>query len=212
MPLINCSECQKEISDSAVACPHCGSPRADNTTTNRSVGVLLGIGILFIPLIFSWFTLRKGHSTLSRVVALLWAGSTILFIGGVNQGSEMIRKAELRAANVNVQEPESESVTKVNIRDILADYSNNEIGADNKYKGTVIEVSGTVSSIKKDILDSLYVTIGTGKQFEIPEIQAFFDDSMNSRLGELQKGQRLTVTCRVEGLMMNVLLKNCLLN
>lgn len=26
MPLINCTECGKEISDQAAACPHCGKP------------------------------------------------------------------------------------------------------------------------------------------------------------------------------------------
>ena len=31
MALINCHECGKEISDRAVACPHCGCPiEADN--------------------------------------------------------------------------------------------------------------------------------------------------------------------------------------
>ena len=28
MALVKCSECGKEISDKAEACPHCGSPRA----------------------------------------------------------------------------------------------------------------------------------------------------------------------------------------
>src|SRR5690606_2927644 len=30
----------------------------------RKVGILLGLGVFFFPWIFSWFTLRKGHSTL----------------------------------------------------------------------------------------------------------------------------------------------------
>ncbi len=44
-----------------------GSPK-------RSVGVLLGIGIFFIPYIFAWFTLREGHSSVARWVAFIWLG------------------------------------------------------------------------------------------------------------------------------------------
>ena len=60
-------------------------------------------------------------------------------------------------------------------------------------------------------MDNLYVTLGTGAQFQIPEIQAFFDDSMNNQLGQLRKGSKLTVVCRVDGLMMNVLAKDCVI-
>lgn len=38
----------------------------------RSVSFLLGVGIFFLPFIFAWFTLREGHSTLSRVVSFVW--------------------------------------------------------------------------------------------------------------------------------------------
>lgn len=100
-------------------------------------------------------------------------------------------------------------VIQVNIQDILSAYESNEVGADNRFKGETIEVTGIVADIKKDILDNLYVLLGTGSRFEIPSIQAFFDDSMNSQLGQLNKGQRLTVVCRVDGLMMNVIAENC---
>ena len=40
----------------------------------RTVSFLLGVGILFLPFIFAWFTLRDGHSTLSRVVSFVWLG------------------------------------------------------------------------------------------------------------------------------------------
>lgn len=102
-----------------------------------------------------------------------------------------------------------EHATDVKIHQILSDYKNNEVNADNKYKGKLIRVTGLVDDIKKDFTDSLYVTIGTGAEFEIPVIQAFFDDTKNNQLAQLQKGQNITVTCRVDGLMMNVLAKDC---
>lgn len=33
MAIVNCSECQKEVSDKAGVCPHCGNPMQTTTTT-----------------------------------------------------------------------------------------------------------------------------------------------------------------------------------
>lgn len=38
----------------------------------RGVSVMLAIGIVLLPYIFSWFTLRKGHSRFSRVLSVTW--------------------------------------------------------------------------------------------------------------------------------------------
>ncbi|AXV67730.1 DUF4236 domain-containing protein (plasmid) [Pseudoalteromonas lipolytica] len=41
-------------------------------TDVRKVSFLLGMGIFFLPYIFAWYTLRKGHSTISRVTSFAW--------------------------------------------------------------------------------------------------------------------------------------------
>lgn len=38
----------------------------------REIGLGLALGIAALPVIFSWFTLRRGFSTLARVIAFLW--------------------------------------------------------------------------------------------------------------------------------------------
>jgi hypothetical protein len=101
-----------------------------------------------------------------------------------------------------------EEIMTVPIGTLLADYENNEVGADIKYKGKILRVTGKAGDIKKDILDHIYVTVGTGKQFEIPEVQAFFDDAHTAKAASLKKGQQITVQGRCEGLMMNVLMKD----
>lgn len=63
MALINCSECQKEISDSANACPNCGCPIRTNQTTvvvttkkgfwstgRLTIGILSIVLFLFVSL------------------------------------------------------------------------------------------------------------------------------------------------------------------
>lgn len=38
----------------------------------RKVSFLLGLGIFLLPYIFAWYTLRKGHSMISRVISFAW--------------------------------------------------------------------------------------------------------------------------------------------
>jgi len=38
----------------------------------RPVSVWLGIGVFFIPFLFSWFLLRKGYSNTARCIAFGW--------------------------------------------------------------------------------------------------------------------------------------------
>lgn len=207
MPILSCPDCSKEMSDSALACPNCGRPNYNAPARVRSVGILLGIGIFLMPLIFAWFTLRKGHKKKAKIISFSWLVLSLLIIGA--RDDENASGTASRTASSAKVAPEQ--VLEVSIRDILAAYENNEVAADIKYKGKLIQVTGIVGDIKKDILNNLYVTIGTRAQFEIPKMQAFFDDSMSNQLGQLRKKQKLTVVCRVDGLMMNVLAKDCLI-
>ncbi|WP_447792532.1 OB-fold protein [Pseudomonas farris] len=214
MPMITCTDCNKEMSDAAPACPGCGRPNTIATRPDRPVGILLGLGIFLIPLVFSWFTLRKGHTTKAKVISFAWLVISIVFVAAQDGSTKSTASAPPTVVSSSSGSPsvvQSEQVIQVEIRQLLSDYKNNEIGADNKYKGSHVQVTGIVGNIKKDIMDNLYVTLGTGAQFEIPEVQAFFDDSMNNKLGSLSKGQKLTVVCRIDGLMMNILGKDCII-
>lgn len=43
-----------------------------NNLENKKVSIPLAIGIFLIPLIFAWFTLKKGYSTQARVLSFGW--------------------------------------------------------------------------------------------------------------------------------------------
>ena len=208
MAMIICPDCNSEMSDQATNCPKCGKP------TKRPVGFLLGFGILLLPVIFAWFTLRKGHSTLAKIISFGYLALTIIIALAMpsleETNSAIPETSYSEEATSDISEP-TEQIMEVNIHDILSAYQNNEVGADNKYKGHLVQVTGLIAEVKKDIMDNLYVTLGTGEEFEIPQVQAFFDDSMNNQLGELQKGRQLTVICRIDGLMMNVLAQDCII-
>jgi hypothetical protein len=44
----------------------------------RNVSGRLGLGIFFLPHIFSWFTLRQGYSITTRIVAFCWLGGLVI--------------------------------------------------------------------------------------------------------------------------------------
>jgi hypothetical protein len=43
-----------------------------DASASRHVGIPLGIGITLLPLVFSWLTLRSGHSTKARAISFAW--------------------------------------------------------------------------------------------------------------------------------------------
>ncbi len=111
MALVKCAECGKEVSTLAAACPACGAPAPGSaggpaaaaapapaatqaaptqpTAPKRQVGFLLSLGIFFIPIVAAWFTLRKGHSTTSRVFAFSWlAMSVVAYAAEIRTPSE----------------------------------------------------------------------------------------------------------------------------
>lgn len=99
--------------------------------------------------------------------------------------------------------------SRVEVAKLLSEYEDNEVRSDERYKGKFIRTTGIVGEVKKDILGDVYVTIGTGKRFEIPIVQCFVSKGQNDKVSSLSKGDSVTIVGRVDGLMMNVLVKDC---
>ncbi len=112
------------------------------------------------------------------------------------------------------EEPEA-PVVKTPDMDVSAsqlqkDYKANEVAADNKYKGKLLRVTGTVESIDKDFLDNVVLKLGTGDMFA--EVHATLEDSEKPKAAELSKGKRVRVVCTGGGMvMMSPMLRACTL-
>jgi len=103
---------------------------------------------------------------------------------------------------------QQEQAIPVTATKLYADYQANEIAADNTYKGKLIEVSGTVDNIGKDILDSPYVSLKTSDLFGV---QCMLDDSAIAEASALAKGTKVTLRGRVSGKLGSVLVRECVL-
>lgn len=48
------------------------TPTNDRQSPPRDIGLGLALGIAALPVVFSWFTLRRGRTALVRIIAFLW--------------------------------------------------------------------------------------------------------------------------------------------
>lgn len=117
--------------------------------------------------------------------------------------------------NTNNQQPTqqnqpTEEIIKITAVQLVSDYKANQVSADNKYKGKLAEISGTINTIGKDILDVPYVTL-VGDDF-LSSVQCYFDKSEQGQLASLVKDTKLTVRCKINGQSIgNVMAKECVI-
>lgn len=140
-----------------------------------------------------WFWL------LAIIVVLVIASS-----GGDGSSSSSNSSGSKQAKTAPAEQAIAVMATK-----LYADYRANEISADNTYKGKLVEVSGTVDNIGKDILDKPYISLKSDDI--IGSVQCMLDDSAVAEAGTLAEGTKVTMRGRVSGLLGNVLVKNCTL-
>jgi len=100
--------------------------------------------------------------------------------------------------------------TDVDVGTLVTAYKANEVRADAAYKGKRVRVKGIVGDVKKDITDSMYVTIGNGGDFELQTVHCQVSDKQVQAASALDKGNTVTVTGTVNGLILtSVILKDC---
>ena len=100
-----------------------------------------------------------------------------------------------------------EAVIYTSAAELYAAYDANELDADARFKGRLLRVSGTVTSIGKEILGAPYLTLGVGEQ--MAHVQCVFSRQDTASLAALRKGMKVTITCKCAGKLLNVILKDC---
>ncbi|MHA7631620.1 OB-fold protein [Corallococcus sp. M7] len=183
MALVKCKQCGNDVASNAAACPKCGSP------------VPRGASVLKVSLF-----------VVGGLFSLCFLGTCMGAVGAAKKGASPSGASASSSARETAAPPEPKAVA---IRTLLAEYADNEVRADSNFKDQVIQTAGIVDDVKKDITNSVYVTLGTGKQFEIPQIQCFVTDDQVKKAASLSKGTKIGVRGRVQGLMMNVLVQDC---
>lgn len=108
------------------------------------------------------------------------------------------------------QQPAQKEVYKTTAQQLYKDYEANEVAADEKMKGKLIEISGTVDSIDKDAFDNIVVHLKTGDAFSAAMVG--MKDSEKQKAIALKKGAKITATCESSSRVMgSPALRDCIL-
>lgn len=102
----------------------------------------------------------------------------------------------------------NEEVIVISAYALSQEYDANKVAADAKYKDKVLEMSGVIDEVGKDILDAPYVKLEGINMFA--GVQCFFSTSDEPLLAELSEGQSITLRGRVSSeLIGSVIVKGC---
>ncbi len=161
----------------------------------RPVGALLGIGIFLFPLIFVWFLLRAGYSTMARVIGFAWTALTLVSffaLAGSSTGADQSAAAPQEAAGAESAEPEAAAI-QVTSRELAKAFNGNEVAAQKKYGAGVLEVTGVVEGISLDFMDNPVLQLDGLNQFQQP--QASFSKDYADKIEKMSKGDKVTIRC-----------------
>jgi uncharacterized membrane protein YvbJ len=153
-----CSTCGAVIQDSAKFCSQCAQPinyeaaqissehSSSLTIPEKRVGILLGLGILFIPYIFSWFTLGKGYSIKDKVISFLWMIIVIFIVWGPS--SKQTNTPSMSGASLsNNSQPEIDP-KELALKSVKLDFKWNTGGFGNVMKADFTIQNPTIHTIK----------------------------------------------------------------
>jgi len=97
---------------------------------------------------------------------------------------------DLRQGLVNGKRLEVITVSAMNL---FREYERNEVAADLRLQGKIVEIQGTVTGINKDFWDSVYVTLRTPNEFMSADVRPINSDI--EKIARLRKGQLVTFRC-----------------
>ena len=123
--------------------------------------------------------------------------------------AEAKAKAEQEAAAAR-QKAIDEAI-KVNASTLYEEFNTNNVGAENKYKGKMLLVTGTVYNIDKTFfLGTAYVNLMAG--YVADGVTAYFSSEGKSQITNVSQGQTITVLGRCSGRSLgSAILNDCVL-
>ena len=195
-----CKHCKKAISKAAKLCPHC--MKKQGTNINTLIIVVVAVIALFV------------------IVGNLGSSSTPE-VKDDKQVSNQVNNAQndqqdnQQNATPDVQEAVTPKAPAFDyefsdVVDLIEEYKENEVSADNKYKGKTVKVTGIVTDIGKDILDSAYITIGDGEDITWDYAQCYFKNKDEvAKIENIRKGDTVTLIGKVGSYSLSLTINKC---
>lgn len=96
----------------------------DLNKSHKEVSNPLKFGILILPLIFSWFTLKKGYSTKARVISFVWM-SLILIVGAT--GDDIAEDKDTTSSKAQTTQVSPQSAIDAQVESVLSQAKDYEL-------------------------------------------------------------------------------------
>ncbi len=207
-----CPKCKTEYAGSF--CPKCGTDLAGKMPQKPPkkfpvwATVLICIGAVLVLFIIFGVIVSMGSSNSSDSSN----SSTPSVSDSVNEEGSNPTSENQSSNSETANEPEEE-VIKVTAEDLYAEYEANEVAAEQKYKGKLLEITGTVDSISRDVLDDLYITLESDESgFSIASVQCYInekDEASVNKAASLSKGDTVTIRGYVGSAILNLTVEKC---
>lgn len=97
----------------------------------------------------------------------------------------------------NAPDSTSEKPVSVSAKELTKTYDENELAADEKYKGKMLAVSGKISNIAETLGN---LTISLEGHDVVKSVMCSFDESEKSNIAKLKKGQQVTLVGKGDGM------------
>ncbi len=137
-----------------------------------------------------------------------WALAVIVFIMVVANSGDSTSTPGQTATNQEAQQPAV--AIKVTAEALRQAYKTNQVSADQQYEDKLVEISGTVDTIGKDVLDEAYITFQPKDPYAFDKVQCMFSSTEEGSIANLRKGQSVVVQGKVSGSMItSVIVRNC---
>jgi len=171
---IFCPQCGNELQVGANFCSRCAQPTQASATRQqpipqsnktelpeKKVGLLLGIGILFIPYVFTWFTLKGGYGKKTRILSFLWMFVVIVMVAGPYNSKKDTSKANSSMSNTDNNLAKTTSIHDV-INLVKIDFKWSTTGFGNIMEADFTIINPTENAIKDiEITCTHYAKSGT---------------------------------------------------
>lgn len=174
--LVECRICGEYVAKDAKKCPNCGTKRPNKSHHAAYIACSVIVVITAILIV---------------AIAASSAGANGEPAGEASQSS-----------GANAVDKETPEYVAVDATALWTAYVDNEVNADNLYKGKLVAVTGVVTNIGKGaITDAPCVSLESGSDLGLYPIQCFFpkNGSETDQIAALSDGDTITVYGRCTG-------------
>ncbi len=159
--------------------------------------------IFFAPLGIILLWTQKKYKPVPRVILsvfFLVFFICVIAIGGSDE-----------PAPSNVANNTSSYEIEVTAKELADEFNDNEIRANQNYKGKIAKISGEISDIG-EVLGQTYVVLSNEDESfsNFVDVQCFFKDKDEiNKIAQKNKGDKVTIIGKIDGKSLNVSVQNC---